>query len=83
MYPEATDDTDAGLVDCDFVSSPFLPCGVREVDALSVTMIASIKEQKVGGILVAFFDSWLFSSRSSPFCSDISMMGVFGKLGTA
>ena len=32
MYPEATDDTDAGLVDCDFVSSPFLPCGVREVD---------------------------------------------------
>ncbi len=48
MYPEATDDTDAGLVDCDFVSSPFLPCGVREVDALSVTMIASIEEQKVG-----------------------------------
>lgn len=60
MYPEATDDTDAGLVDCDFVSSPFLPCGVREVDALSVTMIASIEEQKVGrgsGIVVHEIDT--------------------------
>lgn len=38
--PEATDDTDAGLVDCDFVSSPFLPCGVREV-ASSVRLSAT------------------------------------------
>eukprot|EP00438_Fugacium_kawagutii_P030419 Skav216204 [mRNA] locus=scaffold238:135288:141510:- [translate_table: standard] len=38
--PEATDDTDAGLVDCDFVSSPFLPCGVREASSVGVTLSA-------------------------------------------
>lgn len=44
--PEATDDTDAGLVDCDFVSSPFLPCGVRDVTGSSVAVATSLEEQE-------------------------------------
>ena len=38
LHPEATDDVDAGHVDCDFVSSPFLPCGVSEQKHQSVAL---------------------------------------------
>ena len=34
---DATDDTDAGYVDCEFVSNRFLPCGVREIKGFSVS----------------------------------------------
>ena len=53
--PEATDDTDAGLVDCDFVSSPFLPCGVRDVTGSSVAVATSLEEQENS------FANWLGS----------------------
>ncbi|OLQ11185.1 putative asparagine synthetase [glutamine-hydrolyzing] 1 [Symbiodinium microadriaticum] len=35
--PHATDDTDGGYVDCEFVSNRFLPCGVREIKGLSIS----------------------------------------------
>lgn len=38
-HPKATDDGDAGHVDCDFVSSPFLPCGVSEQKQRSVALV--------------------------------------------
>ena len=45
--PDATDDTDAGHVDCDFVSSPFLPCGVREVNGMPrVSHLLEKKDEK-------------------------------------
>ncbi|CAK9070863.1 unnamed protein product [Durusdinium trenchii] len=44
--PDATDDTDAGYVDCDFVSSPFLPCGVRDVRDKSVALVSALLQQK-------------------------------------
>ena len=42
--PHATDDTDGGYVDCEFVSNRFLPCGVREINGLSISDKARSRE---------------------------------------
>ncbi|CAJ1454300.1 unnamed protein product [Effrenium voratum] len=45
--PDATDDTDAGFVDCDFASSAFLACGLREVEGPKAAELREVQKAVV------------------------------------
>ena len=47
MGPDATDDTDAGFVDCDFASSAFLACGLREVEGPKAAELCEVQKAVV------------------------------------